>query len=138
MTPPEWKWSLLVAILGFGYSSALTLPPVRAAEPGKGSLRILVRESRGGKEVPARVHLVGPDGEAIRAPGLPFFRDHFNCEGEVTLELEEGIYEYTVERGPEYRRVRGTADITRGKASVQRVVLERIVDLSRRGWWSGD
>ena len=47
-------------------------------------------------------------------------------------------YRYTVERGPEYRRVRGSLEIASGAEIALAIALERIVDLSRRGWWSGD
>ncbi len=107
-----------------------------AAGAGEGSLKLRVTER--GQLVPARVHLVGPGGEAVRAPGLPFFRDHFNLDGEVMLKLEDGVYRYTVERGPEYRRVQGRVEITAGEESRRNVAIERIVDLSQRGWWSGD
>ena len=59
---------------------------------------------RQGKPVPCRVHLANAKGEPVKAAGLPFFRDHFTCEGRVVLNLQPGKYTYAVERGPEAER----------------------------------
>ena len=135
----HWRWPLIVVFTSLGgFFLDGTCFDLLAAEGTKGSLRLQVSESRAAARLPARVHLSGPDGTAVKAPGLPFFRDHFNCDGEVTLQLDGGLYEYTVERGPEYRRVRGKVTVVPGKETLRRVTLKRIVDLSQRGWWSGD
>ena len=55
-----------------------------SADTGRLELSIVAPEPPAkGAVVPARVHLLGPDGKAVRAPGLPFWKDHFNCDGKV-------------------------------------------------------
>jgi hypothetical protein len=106
-----------------------------------GSLHLRIVEPDQGDRVaavPARVHLADAKGRPVRAPGLPFFRDHFNCAGDVRLDLPPGRYSYTIERGPEYRRASGTVDLAGGESREQEVRLERIVDLAALGWYSGD
>jgi hypothetical protein len=95
---------------------------------------IVVVDKATGEPVPCRVHLKDPEGQPVRAPGLPFWRDHFVCRGRVDLDLPEGRYAYEIERGPEWSAARG--EIEAGKPL--RVELERIADLAKEGWWSGD
>ena len=46
-------------------------------------LSIAVTDTEG-KPLPSRIHLAGSDGKPIRAGNLPFFRDHFVCDGQAT------------------------------------------------------
>jgi hypothetical protein len=111
---------------------------LQAGDPGTLKLTIREKASAGdGPPVPARVHLTGPDGKPVRAAGLPFFHDHLNCDGSLNIEVPPGAYRYTVERGPEYRRVSGAVEVANGTAS-RAVVLERWIDLKEKGWWSGE
>ena len=88
--------------------------------------------------VPCRVHVAGPDGKPIKAPDLPFFHDHFVCEGEATLSLPPGVYVGTVERGPEWRRESRKIEIQAGSAASTSIELGRIFDLARENWFAGD
>jgi hypothetical protein len=88
--------------------------------------------------VACRVHLKDAAGKAIRAPDLPFWKDHFVCAGEVTLPLVPGSYSYEVERGPEYRVTAGTLIVKTGPAQTVTNHLQRFVDLAKEGWWSGE
>lgn len=88
--------------------------------------------------VPCRIHLLGPDGKPVRAPELPFFRDHFSCRGTAQLELPPGEYRYEIERGPEFKQVTGS--FVADESTPQKVAasLDRISDLAKEGWFSGD
>lgn len=110
-------------------------PPV-TAQPGK--VTLLVEEAGSGAPVPARVHLRNSDGEAIRAPGLPFHRTHFTMPGEVTLELESGTYRYEVERGPEHEARQGAFTVMAGRGEKIVIRIGRLFDLNAEGWWPGD
>jgi hypothetical protein len=119
------------------------LGPARAREPlcreGSLHLRIVERDAASRlTPIPARIHLADDRGKPVLAPGLPSFRDHFNCEGDVRLELPPGIYTYTVERGPEYRRASGRVQVSADAALEQEIVLSRTIDLAARGWYSGE
>ena len=98
----------------------------------------LVVVDHAGAPLPCRVHLTDSEGVAQRAPSLPFWRDHFVCPGAVQMDLPPGRYDYTIERGPEYRALAGRFSIDRGKPRSLTVSLERIVDMAARRWWSGE
>ncbi|HVR75545.1 MAG TPA: CehA/McbA family metallohydrolase [Planctomycetota bacterium] len=108
-------------------------------ETGSFHLRIVEADSSTlERALPCRVHITGPGGEPVRVPGLPFFRDHVSCEGELRFTGAPGRYSYTVERGPEYRRGSGAIEVAPGKETEATVRLERWIDLAARGWWSGE
>ena len=113
---------------------------VERAREATGTLRLRIVERRAGQvaPVPARVHLADAAGKPVLAPGLPAWRDHFNCEGDVRLDLPPGRYNYTVERGPEYRRTSGSFTLSAGEVREQEVVLRRLIDLASLGWYSGE
>jgi hypothetical protein len=101
-------------------------------------VELVVRDRQTGQPVPCRIHLYDVAGRPQRAPALPFWRDHFACPGTVRLELTRGDYTYEVERGPEYARATGRFT-ARDKEPVKvQVELERLADLAREGWWSGE
>jgi hypothetical protein len=112
----------------------------RRAREASGTLRLRIVERRAGQvaPIPARVHLADAAGNPVLAPGLPAWRDYFNCEGDVRLDLPPGRYTYTVERGPEYRRTSGSFTLSAGKVREQEVVLGRLIDLASLGWYSGE
>jgi len=101
-------------------------------------IRLRVREVGSEALVPCRVHLKDATGKARKASGLPFWHDHFVCPGEAVLDVEAGVYRYTIERGPEYRRASGEVRVEGGKNAELEVRIERRVDLAARGWWSGE
>jgi hypothetical protein len=102
------------------------------------AVEFLVVEMSTGKPLACRIHLLDRDGKPQRAGKLPFWHDHFVCPGQAELQLPPGRYTYEVERGPEYRRITGSLTVQGpGKVTV-RLELERIADLARDGWWSGE
>lgn len=84
-----------------------------------------------------RIHLRNAAGEALFPPGFPRFHDHFVFPGRGSFELPAGSYTYEVERGPEFTPVAGTVTLSGGPETV-RLQLERLVDLAKEGWFSGD
>jgi hypothetical protein len=91
-----------------------------------------------GKPLPCRVHLYNERGEPQRVAGLPFWRDHFVCAGEVDTELPPGVYRYEIERGPEYERQSGEVKTVAGKTVALNFTFGRIAHLRQAGWYSGD
>src|SRR5580704_12914637 len=65
-----------------------------------------------GAAVPCRIHLLDPAGKPLDAPGLPFWKDHFVCTGQVDLSPRAGTYGYVIERGPEHESVAGKIELT--------------------------
>lgn len=85
-----------------------------------------------------RIHLTDDDDVAHYPDDLPSYRDHFVCPGAAQLSLSPGVYQYIIERGPEYAPVAGSVEITAGEASTASAQLKRIANMAKRGWWSGD
>ncbi len=100
-------------------------------------LRFQVTHGDSDSLVPCRIHLVDEEGESYHPPTSPFWRGGFVCEGEALLTLEEGTYRYEIERGPEWKPVRGEVEI-----DVEDVVLKqslsRLTDMKAKGWYGGD
>ena len=132
-------WLMTIACAAIGVCRLAADEGTTAMATARLEVRII--ESRAAGEdaaVPARVHLVDAAGRPVNAPGLPFFRDHFNADGGVDLELAPGRYSYVVERGPEHRRVAGEVELAIGAPRRVVVRIERWIDMAARGWWSGE
>jgi hypothetical protein len=97
-----------------------------------------ILEKKTGKPVPCRVHIKDKNGKPQRAGALPFWYDHFVCQGAAQLQLPSGEYSYEVERGPEYAMATGTFMVKEKDQEKVNVELERLLDLTKEGWWSGD
>ena len=118
--------------------ASLAWPEPARAEDGASPVELTVLDRQTGQPVPCRVHLSDAAGKPQRPPALPFWRDHFACPGTARLDVAPGDYTYEVERGPEYARAGGRFT-ARDKAPVKvQVELERLADLAKEGWWSGE
>lgn len=91
-----------------------------------------------GALLPSRIHLKNSRGEVQRAAALPFWNDHFVCEGQASVDVEPGRYRYEIERGPEFTRATGEIDVDRGRVNSLSVELRRIANLRQQGWYSAD
>jgi hypothetical protein len=103
-----------------------------------GTVEITVVERGKEKPVPSRIHLKNSAGKPVEAGKLPYWHDHFVCNGTVELALPAGSYTFQVERGPEYSMGAGSAGVSAGKAEKIKVELERLLDLPAEGWWPGE
>ena len=103
-----------------------------------GKLLIRVTEKDHETPVPCRVHLKDREGKPQRAAGLPQWNDHFVIPGSAELELAPGLYSYEIERGPEYAVRRGSVSVEAATPARLHLEIERIVDLAKEGWWSGE
>ena len=88
--------------------------------------------------VPCRIHLRDSAGKAVKAPGLPFWHDHFVCTGRVSLALSPGAYVYEIERGPEYRAISNSFVVAAEATLSFTNQLRRIANMAAEGWWSGE
>lgn len=94
-----------------------------------------------GRPLPCRM-LVRPESKPCLVPGeaveLKVGPDRwFMSSGLSSLEVPAGRAQLRVERGLEYTRSKRTIQASREKA-VQRVVLERWIDMKRRGYRCGE
>ncbi|MBN2023775.1 MAG: hypothetical protein JW809_13390 [Pirellulales bacterium] len=112
--------------------------PDRAAAAGGGRLVLTVVDRDSGKPIPCRMHLRAGGGRPRGVPGLPFWNDHVALPGRVTLDLPKGDYAFELERGLEYVTRSGRFTIDHFADDAKEVDLKRFVDMSARGWWSGD
>ncbi|MCR9202085.1 MAG: hypothetical protein NXI04_25870, partial [Planctomycetaceae bacterium] len=90
-----------------------------------------------GDPLPCRIHLQNEDKTAVTADGAPFWHDHFVSDGQTRLDLPEGRYTWTIERGPEYCRAEGIMLVDQRESTVE-IVLQRLTALREAGWYSGD
>ena len=130
---------LMHCILGLVSVHVLLSEHGLANEPNKATSEIQFKIlDDSGKLLPCRVHLKNDIGEPQRAAGMPFWRDHFVCSGQVDVEVLAGKYAYEIERGPEHKRLSGTVAVEAGKRAVVEATLTRIAKLRDEGWFSGD
>src|SRR5204863_208539 len=78
-----------------------------------------------------------PDGPFDR-PERGFEYGYFHTSGTAELTVPAGAVRVEVWHGPEYHVARGEVTVTAGRTATQRLVLERLVNLPARDWWSGD
>lgn len=128
----EWLriWGLAI-LLGWSQQAAT---PVSV----RGAVLTLEVVDVDGQPLPCRIHLTDAQGDAQQARGFPFWHDHFVCPGRVQLTLGPGQYRYTIERGPEYERYSGELELDDRQRSWEKITLERLVEMARLGWRSGD
>jgi hypothetical protein len=101
-------------------------------------LAINIIDKASGNVMPGRIHLKDSTGKPYQPKQFPFWRDHFVCPGEAKLDLAPGIYTVEVERGPEFSAYRTNFAVAEGMATNITAALQRLVDLTSEGWWSGE
>jgi len=107
-------------------------------EQDTGSLRFIVKDRMSGALLPCRVYLRNDKNEYQRCEPLPFWIDHFTCEGIAELKPVTGKYAYEIESGKEYSIATGTVTVEKQIAQTVSVGLERVADLASSGWYAGD
>ncbi len=114
--------------------------------------RLRIETTEGGRRLPARISVVGPDGRSYAPEGAwrhaddYFDRDerkieygYFHAAGTAEVVVPAAVT-LTVEvlRGLEYRPSRQTVEVSSGETRDLKIALTRLHDLPARGWWSGD
>ena len=107
----------------------------RAAD-GQLELRVLDKDTR--QPIACRMTLTGANGKPRFPSKVTNWDDHFVVPGRVLLNLPLGVYTFEIERGPEYAAMSGHFTLSRYADDSKEVELPRHVDMSRKGWWSGD
>jgi hypothetical protein len=107
------------------YDGVLTVRAFAEADQSPLAVRMELRDARG-RIVRVRPKLAAPVGDSL------YF------DGEVTLELRRGDYEFFLEAGPEYRTQTGRFTIDRRAEDSKDVPMLRRVDMQREGWYAAD
>ncbi len=94
--------------------------------------------------MPARVYLQASDGRAY-APDGGFHRvisstetHYFHTEGTFEVEVPVGTVAIEAMRGFEYVPASTTVEVAAGRTQDVSLTLERLVDATARGWYSGE
>ncbi len=105
---------------------------------GKLTIRVLDKDSN--QPIPARMELRNQRGRPVRLrpKGAISVDGYLVFDGEVTLELRKGAYEFLVEAGPEYQTRSGRFTMERHAEDSAEVTLLRRVNMQSEGWWAGD
>jgi hypothetical protein len=132
------KKQVATGVLAFAVGTLLVFYQRYRSHKGvEGGFDIDVRDEKGAS-VPCRVHLRGVDGKFWKPPNWPAFADHFVFSGKATLPIPAGSYTYEIERGPEYRNLKGSFLAGEDTSKALHLQLERVADLASQGWYSGD
>jgi hypothetical protein len=107
-----------------------------AATDGELEINVIDKETQ--KPVAVRMHLKDARGKPVVPPKAVSWKDHFVFDGQVRLKLSPGSYQYEIERGPEYRTSSGKFTIEKNAEDRQTVEVERFINMSQHGWWSGE
>lgn len=125
----------IVAVLVLLVSTLLTSSIAQSAE-----VEFSIRDASTMNFVPCRIHLLDTDRKPIKPIGisLPYWKDHFVCNGHAKINVPASAYECEIVRGPEYSVVRKSLVATDGRVTSVEATLQRLTHLSQEGWWSGE
>jgi len=138
----------VIDVLG-GRKTPIAVRTRRFREP-VGTLVITTR-TRSQQPLSSRVSVTGADGRAYAPDGAwrhadeafdraerPFEYGYFHSDGVAEVTVPAGPVNIEVWHGPEYAVSRAKIDVPAGRRIHHVVILDRVDNLPRRGWWSGD
>ncbi len=102
------------------------------------SLHFDIRDEAG-NPLAARIHLTDSAGKPVNPARaeLPFWHDHFVCDGNASFPIASGNYHYRIEKGPGWKSIKGEI-LIKGDVTPVSVKMHRLVDMAAEGWWSGE
>ncbi len=127
--------SLILFVFFTGLSCCWVPLPIAYA---KGEFEIQVVDRDTGQPLAVRMKVFNSRGRPQRVAGVLNWRGHFVFAGSVLLKLPDGLYQFEIERGPEYKLRTGNFKIERGATDQRQVTMERFATMKEEGWWSGD
>ncbi|MEW5977328.1 MAG: CehA/McbA family metallohydrolase [Acidobacteriota bacterium] len=131
--------ALIVSIFLSWSTAHLSLLAQTAASA---ELEVEVHDKATNRMTPSRVYLLDDQGTLQVPEGAVSYEKyqehHFVTRGHFRLALSPGRYRLRVERGPEYRMWSNTVELAAHQHKLQRVELERWIDMNGQGWWSAD
>jgi TolB protein len=137
--------TLYTAGLAGGRASAWRRVPIASRKSVTPTGRVRLRVTGpDGRPMPARIYVDASDGRHYTPDGLfhrsmmVFDRHYFHMDGEAELELPAGRASIEAIRGWQYSPKAVSVDVAVGGTHTTTIRLERLVDLTARGWYSGD
>lgn len=121
------RWALLLALIASSLASG--------AED-LATLRGVITDAVTGRPTPCTVTITDAHGKIVQESAA--FSAGFRSSGQFEKLLPPGPTRIRVTRGFETRAVTNDVVLRSGKVTTLKLVLERIVDLRRRGWYAGD
>src|SRR6185295_7379666 len=93
--------------------------PLLLGADSPGTIEFAVTDAATKEAVPCRIHLLDSAGMPVKPEGitLPFWKDHFVCDGVAKVQVPAGEYRYEIERGPEYAAARQQFVVKAGESS---------------------
>lgn len=104
----------------------------------RGQLELSTVDEKTHEPTAVRIKLRNSKGRPVFAPKAPRVGSGFVFDGKVVLDLNPGVYTFTIDKGPEFRLHQGHFVMRSGAADNQEVSMRRFVDMKAEGWWSGD
>jgi len=128
-----------IATIAFVLCSLISL---NAADAETGILELTVIDAGSNLQVPARVRIrdsFGKDHVPADSVPVPIAKDRwFASSGKLSVQVPAGSVSVRIERGTEYRPVIKTIDVAAGKTARHEFKIERWIDMSKRGYSSGE
>ena len=125
-------------VMGVLAVAAVGLLPLRPAMAIDGQLELRTIDKETRKPVACRMHLKTAAGKPRFPKKVVMWGDHFVIPGKILLKLPLGSYTFEIERGPEYPVFTGHFTLNKYADDSKEIELPRHVDMSSKGWWSGD
>ena len=115
---------------------------LNAADTESGILELTIIDAASNLQVPVRLRIcdrLGKDHLPPDSVPVPIAKDRwFASSGKVRIEMPAGPASVRIERGTEYRPVIETIHIAPGKTVRRQVKLNRWINMSKRGYASGE
>ena len=105
---------------------------------GQGTVEMELSDSDSSAPISARMSFTKSPKKVVRPRKLLQAGEQWLAEENFPLSLPNGEYEFLVERGPEFKVIRGGFTIESKAKDVVTVEVPRSVDMHAEGWYSGD
>jgi hypothetical protein len=125
------RLALMMVLAGTCHAASDAVP----SAPSE-TLDATIVDAETGQPTPCTVTIIDSSGRTVTEGES--FRGGFRCDGRFTKRLPAGPARLRVTRGFETRDVERVVEVQASGETKIRLALERVVDLRRRGWFSGD
>ena len=118
--------------------SSLTLVFLADSSIGQGTVEMEFSDSESSAPISARLSFTKSPRKVPRPKKLLNTGEQWLAERNFQLSLPNGEYEFFVQRGPEFKEIRGGFTIESKAKDIVGVEVPRAVDMHAESWYSGD